>query len=298
MKKMMFFAVAMAAVLVISCNKSGGDNSKLAPEVKDPAIDSLAYNLGLAQSGGLKNYMMMQLGVDSAFIDEFIKGMEEGAKGSTPAQQAYNKGVQIGSDIQNMAKGLTMEVYGEDSTQRIGTEQIVKGLVAGLKMAEGPAKEEALKNANESFNTKSAELHDANIAKKYGDWKKENEAYLEKTKKAEGVVTLPSGVQYKVLEPGTGAPGSAMNADSVVTCDYKGVMINDSVFDSSYDEGKEPIQVNMKRPSVIPGWVEVLKLMPKGAKWEVVIPQEQGYGTREMGPIKPFSTLIFTIETK
>ncbi len=297
MKKMMFFAVALAAVFVISCNKSGGDD-KLAPVVKDAAVDSMAYNLGLAQSAGLKNYMMMQLGVDSAFIDEFIKGMQEGANGSSPAQQAFNKGLQIGGDIQNMAKGLTMEVYGEDSTQRIGTEQIVKGLIAGLKMAEGPEKEEALKNANEAFNTKSAELHDRNIEAKYADWKKENEAFLEKNKKAEGVVTLPSGVQYKVIEPGTGAAGSAMNADSVVTCDYKGVLINDTVFDSSYEEGKEPIQVNMKRPSVIPGWQEVLALMPKGAKWEVVIPQEQGYGTREMGQIKPFSTLIFTIETK
>ncbi len=296
MKKMMFFAVAMAAVMVTSCNKGGsngkGDDEKLAPVVKDAGIDSLAYNLGLAQSGGLKQYMMFQLGVDSAYIDDFIKGMKEGAEATGKAAAAYNRGLQVGEQVQGIAKGLTMEVFGEDSTQRIGTEQIVAGLIEGLKMADGEAKENALKAANDLVTERTQKLRDENLSKKYGEWKKQNEEFIAKKKKDSEYKALPNGVLYKVIEPGA---GSAMNADSVVTCDYKGVLINDSTFDSS--EGKDPIQVNMKRPSVIPGWVEVLKIMPMGAKWEVVIPQEQGYGSREMGPIKPFSTLIFTITT-
>lgn len=294
MKKIMIFAAALAAVAMVSCTGgSKGDDENKAPLVKDAGIDSLAYSLGLAQSGGLEQYARFQLGVDSAFIDEFIKGMKAGAEDGGKKQHAYNAGLQVGEQVQGIARGLTMEVYGEDSTQRIGTEKIVAGLIDGLKMANGAEKDDALKAANDLVTERTQKLRDDNLSKKYADWKKQNDEYIAKLKSNKEYTALPSGVLYKVITAGA---GSAMNADSVVTCDYKGTLITDSVFDSS--EGKEPIQVNMKRPSVIPGWVDVLKIMPKGAKWEVVIPQEQGYGSREMGLIKPFSTLIFTIETK
>lgn len=293
MKKIMFLA-AIAAAMVISCGKGGNENQ--APEVKDASIDSLAYNLGLAQSGGLKQYMTMQLGVDSAFIDDFIRGMKEGATASDKAALAYNKGLQVGGDIQNMAKGLTAEIYGQDSTKRIGTEKIVAGLTDGLKMADGAVKDSTIQKANESFNSKIQEIHDKVTAETYADWKKQNEEFIAKAKKNSEYKALSNGVLYKVIEAGKGGPGSAYDKDSVVTCDYKGTLINDSVFDSS--EGKEPIKVDMKHPAVIPGWVEALKVMPKGAKWEVIIPQDQAYGSRNAGQIKPFSTLIFTIETK
>ena len=297
MKKLVILAVALSAAVMYSCKKGSGDDNA-APVVKDAGIDSMAYNLGLAQSGGLKQYMMMQLGVDTAYLDDFIKGMKEGANASGKAAEAYNKGLMVGGDIQNMAKGLTMEVYGQDSTQRIGTEKIVEGLVAGLKMKDGAEKDSLIAQANTQFNNKSKEIHDKNVSEKYADWKKKNEDYLAANAKKEGVKTLPSGVQYKVLEPGTGVEGSAINADSVVTCDYVGCLIDSTEFDSSKGEGKQPIQVDMKRPSVIPGWQEILKIIPKGAKREVTIPSAQAYDTRETGPIKPYSTLIFTIEAK
>ncbi len=292
----MFFAAA-AAVTMVSCQQAGGgkgaDDEKLAPLVQDAGIDSLAYNLGLAQSGGLKQYAQFQLGVDSAYIDEFIKGMKEGSEKPGKQARAYNAGLQVGEQVQGIARGLTMEIYGEDSTQRIGTEKIVAGLIDGLNMADGPDKEGKLKAAGDMVQDRTQKLHAATQEKKFGDWKKKNEEFLAKKKADKSYTALPSGVLYKVINAGA---GSAMGADSIVKCDYKGTLITDSVFDSS--EGKEPIQVNMKQPSVIAGWVDVLKIMPKGAKWEVIIPQEQGYGAREMGPIKPFSTLIFTIETK
>jgi FKBP-type peptidyl-prolyl cis-trans isomerase len=81
-----------------------------------------------------------------------------------------------------------------------------------------------------------------------------------------------------------------------VKCQYEGRLIDGTVFDSSYKRN-EPFEVNLAQPLVIKGWVEVLKLMPAGSKWEVYIPQEQGYGSQDMGDIKPYSTLIFTIET-
>ena len=84
MKKLVILAVALSAAVMYSCKKGSGDDNA-APVVKDAGIDSMAYNLGLAQSGGLKQYMMMQLGVDTAYLDDFIKGMKEGANASGKA---------------------------------------------------------------------------------------------------------------------------------------------------------------------------------------------------------------------
>jgi FKBP-type peptidyl-prolyl cis-trans isomerase len=80
-----------------------------------------------------------------------------------------------------------------------------------------------------------------------------------------------------------------------VKVNYEGKLIDGTVFDSSYTRN-EPFTVDLGHPSVIKGWIEVLKMMPAGSKWEVTIPQELGYGAQNMGQIKPFSTLIFTIE--
>ena len=288
----MFFAVALATVAFVSC-KNGERTSS---ENTSSDVDSLAYNLGLAQSGGLKQYMTMQLGVDSLHIEDFIKGMKAAASNSDSSQIAYNKGLQVGADVINMAKGLSQQVYGPDSTAKatIGTEKILEGLIEGLRMADGPDKQKLLEDANNSFNTKLEELHKKLMLEQYGEWKTKNEKFLDDNKKKEGVTTLPSGVQYKVIEAGS---GSAMNADSIVTCDYVGKLIDGTEFDSSEKPGRDPIQVNLKQPSVIPGWVDVLKIMPKNAVWEVYIPADQGYGEREMGEIKPFSTLVFTIKT-
>lgn len=295
MKKIMFFAVALATVAFVSCSKGGGMKS----EGTTSDVDSLAYNLGLAQSGGLKQYMTMQLGVDSLHIEDFIKGMQAAAGDTSAAQNAYNKGLQVGADVINMAKGLSQQVYGPDSTAKakIGTEKILEGLIAGLRMPSDSTTQKKLEEANNNFNTSLEALHKKLMLEQYGDWKAKNEKFLTDNKGKEGVTTLPNGVQYKVIEAGSGAPGSALSADSIVTCDYVGKLIDGTEFDSSEKPGREPIQVNLKQPSVIPGWIEVLKIMPKNAVWEVYIPADQGYGEREMGEIKPFSTLIFTIKT-
>jgi FKBP-type peptidyl-prolyl cis-trans isomerase FklB len=123
------------------------------------------------------------------------------------------------------------------------------------------------------------------------DNKKTGEAFLASNKAQDGVVTLPSGLEYKILKEGTGSKPAA--TDSVV-CDYRGTLLDGTEFDSSYKRGQPlTIQVN----GVIKGWTEALQLMPVGSKWQLVIPSDLAYGERGAGQqIGPNSTLIFEVE--
>jgi len=121
--------------------------------------------------------------------------------------------------------------------------------------------------------------------------KKEGEAFLAANKAKEGVVTLPSGLQYKILTPGKGPKPTA--SDSVV-CNYRGTLIDGKEFDSSYKRG-QPATFPVGR--VIKGWTEALQLMPMGSKWQLVVPSDLAYGEGGQGPdIGPNATLIFEVE--
>jgi FKBP-type peptidyl-prolyl cis-trans isomerase len=121
--------------------------------------------------------------------------------------------------------------------------------------------------------------------------KKEGEAFLAANKAKEGVVTLTSGLQYKILKQGTGPKPTA--SDSVV-CNYRGTLINGTEFDSSYKRGQP---ATFPVGQVIKGWTEALQLMPVGSKWQLFIPSEMAYGPRGPSPaIGPNATLIFEVE--
>ena len=121
--------------------------------------------------------------------------------------------------------------------------------------------------------------------------KKIGDAFLEENKKKEGVVALPSGLQYKILKAGDGR--KPMDAD-LIECNYRGVLINGTEFDSSYRTGKP---VTLKVTGLIPGWTEALKLMPVGSKWQLFIPPQLAYGERGAAPlIEPNATLIFELD--
>lgn len=121
--------------------------------------------------------------------------------------------------------------------------------------------------------------------------KKEGDAFLAANKTKEGVTTLPSGLQYKILTAGTGPKPTA--TDSVV-CNYRGTLINGKEFDSSYKRG-EPATFPVN--GVIKGWTEALQLMPVGSKWQLFVPADLAYGDRGAGAdIGPGSTLVFEVE--
>ena len=119
----------------------------------------------------------------------------------------------------------------------------------------------------------------------------EGQKFLEENGKKEGVITLESGLQYTVVEEGT---GNKPELTDQVKTHYKGTLINGTVFDSSYDRG-EPITFPVT--GVIKGWTEALLLMKEGAKWKLFIPSDLAYGERGAGGvIPPNTTLIFDIE--
>ena len=122
--------------------------------------------------------------------------------------------------------------------------------------------------------------------------KKEGEAFLAENKKKEGVKTLPSGLQYKVIKAGT---GKKPKADDAVTVNYRGTLINGTEFDSSYKRG-QPATFPVSG-GIIRGWTEALQLMGEGEKWELFIPSNLAYAERgTSGIIGPNATLIFEIE--
>jgi FKBP-type peptidyl-prolyl cis-trans isomerase FklB len=121
--------------------------------------------------------------------------------------------------------------------------------------------------------------------------KKEGDAFLSANKAKEGVVTLPSGLEYKILKEGSGPKPTA--SDSVV-CNYRGTLINGTEFDSSYKRGQP---ATFPVTGVIKGWTEALQLMPVGSKWQLFIPADLAYGERGPSPeIGPNATLIFEVE--
>ncbi len=120
--------------------------------------------------------------------------------------------------------------------------------------------------------------------------KTESAEYLESNKKKEGVKTLESGLQYEVINDGT---GDMPNDTSLVKVHYHGTLVDGNVFDSSVERGK-PAEFNVNR--VIPGWTEALQLMKTGSKWKLTIPYNLAYGERGSQSIPPFSTLIFEVE--
>ena len=275
--------MAIAATSFVAC----GNDAPKASLKSD--VDSMSYAIGMAQTMGLKEYLVDRLGVDTAYMGEFIKGLNEGTNaGDNKKKAAYYAGVQIGQQIANqMIKGINHEVFGEDSTKTISMKNFMAGFISGTTGKGGLMTVEEAQNVAQ---TKMQEIKAREMEKTYGANKEAGEKFLAENAKKEGVKTLPNGVQYKVLKEGTGV----IPADtSLVKVHYEGRLLNDSVFDSSYKRG-EPTKFRANQ--VIKGWTEALTHMPVGSIWEVYIPQELAYGERESGIIKPFSALIFKIE--
>ena len=195
---------------------------------------------------------------------------------------SYILGRQIGNNIKEQLKNQSIEVNPEIMT--IGVSDVFLDKSSQLTDAE---MQEVMKNFQQENAAKQAEVKKKDADKN----KKDGEKFLAKNKKAKGVKTTKSGLQYKVITNGTGEKPKA--TDTVVV-NYAGTLINGKEFDSSYKRGSP---ATFPVGGVIKGWTEALQLMKTGSKWELYIPSEIAYGANGAGAdIGPNSVLIFTVE--
>jgi len=210
-----------------------------------------------------------------------------------PVLAAAQEAPVLKTDRDKLSYALGMDIATQFKTRAVEVDpdlfaRAMKDVLAGAKTAMTP---DDVKTTITDLQTRmSAKLQaEAQVA---GDKNKaDGEAFLAANKTKDGVVTLPSGLQYKVISMGIGKKPLATDE---VTVNYRGTTIDGKEFDSSYKRG-QPATFPLNK--VIKGWTEVVQLMPVGSKWQVFIPASLGYGERGAGPdIGPNSTLIFEIE--
>ena len=285
MKKISILAAVVLAAVMASCG-NGTPKADLKNE-----MDSLSYAMGLSQSQGLKEYLVQRMGVDTAYIDDFIKGLNEGANaGDDKAKAAYFAGLQIGQQVsQQMVKGINLEIFGEDSTQTISVKNLMAGFVAGTI---GKGALMGVEEAGAFAQTAMQSVKSRETAKRFAEYKKENEDFMKKIAKKEGIKQIEnSGVYYEVITEGN---GPVPTDTSMVEVRYTGTLIDGTEFDSNM-EAEQPMKI--RTGQVIPGWTKALTSMPAGSTWKVYIPAELAYRENQAGEkIKPFSALIFTIK--
>ena len=287
MKKVTFMMTLAAAAALTSCTAQ-------APKANlSTDIDSLSYAIGMARTEGLDQFLMQQ-GIDSTQMAEFIKGFNEGAAKIDKKDVAYMTGLQVGQMVSKQwVEGFNQQIFGNDSTQSLSRENLLAGFIAGVV-----GKGQMDKMFAQGYMQSQMEVvREKALKKQYADVIAEGEKFLAENKAKEGVVTTESGLQYKILTKGTGE----IPADtSYVQVNYKGTLIDGTEFDSSYkrkDKDGKSQPATFRANQVIKGWTEALTMMPVGSKWELYIPYDLAYGSSATGAdINPFSTLIFEVE--
>ena len=213
------------------------------------------------------------------------------AKRPTPAAKPKPVTLTTQKDKVSYAVGMSMAKTLQRDSLDVNPDILVKGLrdvLAGNK----PLLTDEQASATLSALQQEMRAKQQEKAQQAGlSNKKEGDDFLAANKGKDGVVTLPSGLQYKILKQGTGPKPAA--SDSVV-CNYRGTLINGTEFDSSYKRGQP---ATFPVGGVIKGWTEALQLMPVGSKWQLFVPSDLAYGARGAGQdIGPNATLIFEVE--
>jgi len=231
--------------------------------------------------------------INAPKLNEFIKGMTEGM--NQKEKSAYANGLSIGVQFsQQMLPQFNSMLFGSDSTKKVNNDQILAGLISVLKnqqlAIDKMAANGLIQAEVEKAQAAETARQEEDLKIQYKDSIAAGDAYMAENAKREGVVTLPSGLQYEILRAGTGAVPTDTEQ---VKVHYHGTLINGTVFDSSVDRG-EPATFGVTQ--VIPGWTEALKLMPVGSKWRLYVPYNLAYGSADRGTIKPYSNLIFDVE--
>ncbi len=293
MKNLKYIIFAVVAMFAMSMTAATKKKAKKAPavEVKVDTISAhdFSYLIGKANTMGLKNYLAQRLGIDTAFIADFVKGFD--AANMTEADKrmkARLAGLEIREQVEQQIIPQ-MEKQIDDSLKVLDSKLFLSGFRAGIS-GENDLIPISMDSTQAVVRKQMTYYNNARMERKYGANRKAGEEFLKENGKKKDVVTTKSGLQYKVLVKGE---GEIPTATQRVKVNYEGHLIDGTEFDSSYKRN-EPTTFACNQ--VIKGWTEALTLMPVGSKWELYIPQELAYGDRESGKIPPYSTLIFTVE--
>lgn len=296
MKKTLLLALVILTGAFTATAAGGGKKDKKQKTNEKPvalvtASDSVSYAAGYTVTDGLDRYLSQQYQVDEAEMPQFIAYFKQ----FLGQRRSYDyQAMKAAMNVLDMIEGRMLPSISGDlahTPDSIQQDLFLRGFIDAI------SKDKTLFNdstARKLFEERT-EVHKAEreAAKKAEEeaYRLENEAWLTENAKKEGVITLPSGLQYKVLVQGN---GKVAGPDDDVTVKYEGKMIDGTIFDSSYQ--RTPDTNEFKPTQVIKGWTEALTMMPAGSVWELYIPQNLAYGGRAAGSIKPYSTLIFKVE--
>ncbi len=287
------FCFALLAALCMSAVAAGKKKSKKkgkkAPvEVVDTVSeDTFSYACGKANTQGLKAYLAQRLGVDTTYMEDFVKGFDQAVLTEADKKaKARMAGIEIRQQVETqILPGVNKQI--SDSAEILMKDKFIQGFRDGLL---GANMYISMDSTQKIVTKQAAYYQKVKLEKKYGANRAAGETYLKLYAKKDSVKTTPSGFQYKIIKAGTGEIPQPIHK---VKAHYEGRLIDGTIFDSSYQRGKP---MTFSCGQVIKGWTEALTMMPVGSKWELYIPQELAYGAREQEKIPPFSTLVFTVE--
>lgn len=269
--------VAGAMSATISAKKKQKTETAKQPVVLTSSADTLSYTAGVSLTDGLIPFIVNQ-GVDTMYMADFVRGFNELiASNDDPKLKAYAMGLQIATQVKmQMLKRMKDDFT--NTPDSISDDIFFRGFGDALM---GDTAVFTVTAAQDMFKQKQEQ-----------NQKAPGEAFLAENAKKEGVVVLPSGLQYKVLQAGE---GKTPQKGDKVKVHYEGRLIDGTVFDASKRHGDKPAEFGVT--DVIKGWTEALLLMPVGSKWQLYIPYDLAYGERGTGrDIKPYSTLVFDVE--
>ncbi len=272
----------MVVAAMVSCGKQPGKVS-----FKND-VDTVSYAIGMARTNGFIEYLSGQMGVDTAYMDDFVKGFYEGAMmDDDDAAKAYLAGLQIGQqEVSQAVPELTRNMFGDPTEAELNINNYIRAFIAGTTRDYSLM---TLQSADFYADSLYAHYTSTRVERQYAANKAKGEAFLVAKAKEEGVVATGSGLLYKVITTGRGEKPAETD---MVSVNYRGTLVDGTLFDQS----TEPIQLRVN--GVIDGWKEALPLMNVGSKWELYIPYELAYGDQEntQSVIQPYSALVFEVE--
>lgn len=268
------FTFALAVVLILAGTSAAQDNSASSSQQTPATTQSAQAKSSSASTSKTQNTTKS----GTATHHTTAKAAAPLVLTTDKQKASYAVGMNIGSSIRRQSVDVDPDILARGLKDALAggktllTDEEAKAALTALQAEARKAQEEKMQLAAETN-------------------KKEGDAFLADNKTKPGVVTLPSGLQYKVITEGTGPKPTA---DDSVVCNYRGTLLNGTEFDSSYKHG-QPIEIPVGR--VIKGWSEALQLMPVGSKWQLFIPPDLAYGPRGAGnDIGPNATIVFEVD--